>query len=100
MAGRRRSRNASTERQLERRAAGIVEAGRIVSLGNDIYTVPSASVAGVHYEVAYNGNGWRCTCPYHERENRRRCKHIRAVENAVVQRRRIKDRAAKRLENP
>ena len=48
--------------------------------------------------MAYNGNGWRCTCPYHARGNRRRCKHIRAVENAVVQRRRIKDRVAKRLE--
>ena len=83
---------------MERRAAGIVEAGRIVSLGNDIYTVPSASAAGVHYELACNGNGWRRTCPYHARGNRRRCRNIRAVENAVVQRRRIKDRAAKRLE--
>ena len=52
----------------------------------------------MHYEVAYNGNGWRCTCPYHARGNRRRSGTYGPWRTRSYNGGRIKGRVAKRLE--
>ncbi len=82
MKRRKRVKNGSPRRDLEKRARQIVRRGIILDLGSNVFRVSSQSQKHRYCEVRFPGD-WSCDCAYHAMRHAD-CKHIMAVQLLVM----------------
>ncbi len=82
---RKRRKGRASEQCITRRGLHIYQrGGQIRTLGGSLWDVASQGTEGVWYRVSFAGESPTCECAYHATGKGCRCKHIAAVEHALL----------------